>query len=105
MGLLSLVGVVVFIVSYSLGMGALPWVLMSETLPVNMKGFAGSIATVINWLTSWVVTMTADLLLNWSPGGTFTIYTIMNALALMFVILWVPETKGRTLEEIQSSFE
>ncbi|XP_058106152.1 sugar transporter ERD6-like 6 isoform X2 [Magnolia sinica] len=105
LSLVSLVGIPAFIVSYSLGMGALPWVIMSETLPMNMKGLVGSTATFVNWFTSWVITMTADLLLNWSSGGVFTLYTAMNAFAILFVILWVPETKGRTLEEIQSTFE
>ena len=99
-----------------------------QILPVNIKGLAGSIATLANWLTSWAITMTANLLLTWSSGGmhfcvcmcmcvscfywydsfittgTFTIYTLVSAFTVVFVSLWVPETKGRTLEEIQSSF-
>ncbi|XP_034683521.1 sugar transporter ERD6-like 6 isoform X2 [Vitis riparia] len=84
LGILSLVGLVI--------------------LPVSIKGLAGSIATLANWLTSWAVTMTANLLLSWSKGGTFAIYTLMTAFTIVFVSLWVPETKGRTLEEIQRSF-
>ncbi|KAK7821748.1 sugar transporter erd6-like 6, partial [Quercus suber] len=71
-------------------------------LPVNIKGLAGSIATLANWLKSWAITMTANLLLTWN--STFTIYTLVSAFTVVFVSLWVPETKGRTLEEIQSSF-
>ncbi|KAI3852896.1 hypothetical protein MKX03_003283 [Papaver bracteatum] len=104
LGILSLVGLVAFVISFSLGVGAIPWVIMSEILPVNIKSLAGSIATLANWLTSWVITMTANLLLNWSNGGTFTLYTIVSAFTVAFVALWVPETKGRTLEEIQWSF-
>ncbi|XP_050291385.1 sugar transporter ERD6-like 6 isoform X3 [Quercus robur] len=103
-GILSLVGLVALVISFSLGVGAIPWLIMSEILPVNIKGLAGSIATLANWLTSWVITMTANLLLTWSSGGTFTIYTLVSAFTVVFVSLWVPETKGRTLEEIQSSF-
>lgn len=104
MSILSVVGLVVFVVGFSLGMGAIPWLIMSEILPVNIKGLAGSTATLLNWFTSWGITMTANLLLGWSNGGTFTIYTVVSALTLVFVILYVPETKGRTLEEIQWSF-
>ncbi|KAL5752662.1 hypothetical protein ACOSQ2_023169 [Xanthoceras sorbifolium] len=104
LGILSLVGLVALVISFSLGVGAIPWVIMSEILPVNIKGLAGSIATLLNWLTSWVITMTANLLLTWSTGGTFTIYTITSALTVVFVTLWVPETRGRSLEEIQNSF-
>ncbi|KAF9612328.1 hypothetical protein IFM89_038931 [Coptis chinensis] len=104
MGILSLVGLVSFVVFFSLGIGAIPWVIMSEILPINIKGLAGSIATLANWLVSWLITMTANLLLHWSQGGTFTIYTVVSAFTVVFVALWVPETKGRTLEEIQWSF-
>ncbi|KAJ4964009.1 hypothetical protein NE237_023948 [Protea cynaroides] len=104
MAILALVGIVTFVVSFSLGIGAIPWVIMSEIMPVSIKGLAGSVATLCNWLTSWVITMTANLLLNWSSGGTFAIYTVVSTFTLVFVALWVPETKGRTLEEIQWSF-
>lgn len=75
-----------------------------QVLPVNIKGLAGSIATLSNWFSAWVVTMTANLLLDWSSAGTFTIYMAVSALTVAFVALFVPETKGRTLEEIQRSF-
>ncbi|XP_040970688.1 sugar transporter ERD6-like 6 isoform X3 [Gossypium hirsutum] len=104
MGILSVVGVVAMVVTFSLGMGAIPWIIMSEILPINIKGLAGSIATLSNWFFAWVVTMTANLLLDWSSGGTFTIYMMVSAFTIVFVTLWVPETKGRTLEEIQWSF-
>ncbi|XVF63845.1 hypothetical protein PTKIN_Ptkin09bG0119500 [Pterospermum kingtungense] len=104
MSILSVVGVVAMVVAFSLGMGPIPWVIMSEILPINIKGLAGSIATLSNWFIAWVVTMTANLLLDWSSGGTFTIYMLVSAFTIVFVTLWVPETKGRTLEEIQGSF-
>ncbi|KAJ8772697.1 hypothetical protein K2173_027874 [Erythroxylum novogranatense] len=103
-GILSVVGVVAMVISFSLGMGPIPWVIMSEILPINIKGLAGSAATLSNWFISWAVTMTANLLLSWSTGGTFTIYMVVSAFTIAFTSLWVPETKGRTLEEIQSSF-
>ncbi|KAH1080053.1 hypothetical protein J1N35_019814 [Gossypium stocksii] len=104
MGIMSLVGLVAFAISFCLGVGAIPWVIMSEILPVNIKGLAGSVATLFNWMTAWAVTMTANLLLSWSGGGTFTIYAGLAAFTLIFVARCVPETKGRSLEEIQSSF-
>ncbi|MED6171094.1 hypothetical protein PIB30_037476 [Stylosanthes scabra] len=100
----SVVGLVVMVIGFSLGLGPIPWLIMSEILPVSIKGLAGSVATMTNWLTAWVITMTANLLLSWSSGGTFTIYTVVAAFTVVFTALWVPETKGRTLEEIQSSF-
>ncbi|CAH8258225.1 unnamed protein product [Arabidopsis lyrata] len=104
LSILSVVGVVAMVVSFSLGMGPIPWLIMSEILPVNIKGLAGSIATLANWFFSWLITMTANLLLAWSSGGTFTLYGLVCAFTVVFVTLWVPETKGRTLEELQALF-
>ncbi|RID56113.1 hypothetical protein BRARA_G03336 [Brassica rapa] len=104
LSILSVVGVVAMVVSFSLGMGPIPWLIMSEILPVNIKGLAGSIATLANWFFSWLITMTANLLLAWSSGGTFTLYAVVCAFTVVFVTLWVPETKGKTLEELQALF-
>ncbi|KAK4754085.1 hypothetical protein SAY87_002189 [Trapa incisa] len=104
LGILSLIGLVTLVISYSLGIGAVPWIIMSEILPVSIKSLAGSVATFVNWLMAWAITMSANLLLSWSTGGTFTIYTVLSSLTVVFVSMLVPETKGRTLEEIQSSF-
>ncbi|KAB5569872.1 hypothetical protein DKX38_003665 [Salix brachista] len=119
-GILSVVGVVVSNGNYLLfGNGTHPvgnnvggtdirllcnCITAFKILPVNIKGLAGSVATLANWMVSFLITMTANLLLDWSTGGTFIIYMVVSAFALVFVSLWVPETKGRTLEEIQSSF-
>ncbi|KAL6493100.1 hypothetical protein OROGR_032859 [Orobanche gracilis] len=103
-GILSVVGVVCMIVFFSLGMGPIPWLIMSEILPPKIKGLAGSVATLANWFASWLVTMTAPLLLAWSSGGTFALYTVVCVFTVAFVSIWVPETKGKTLEEIQRSF-
>uniref|UniRef100_M1B994 Sugar transporter n=1 Tax=Solanum tuberosum TaxID=4113 RepID=M1B994_SOLTU len=104
LGILSLVGLVVLVMAFALGLGSIPWIIMSEILPVDIKSLGGSVATLANWLTSWVVTMTANLLLSWSEGGTFIIYTMVSASTVVFVRIWVPETKGKTLEEIQRFF-
>ncbi|CAN6900739.1 hypothetical protein HID58_083187 [Brassica napus] len=104
LSMVSVVGVVAMVIACSLGMGPIPWLIMSEILPVNIKGLAGSIATLANWFVSWLVTMTANMLLAWSSGGTFTLYALVCGFTVAFVSLWVPETKGKTLEEIQALF-
>ncbi|XP_050920234.1 sugar transporter ERD6-like 6 [Lathyrus oleraceus] len=101
LSLISVAGVVVMVIAFSLGLGAMPWIIMSEILPINIKGLAGSFATLANWFFSWLVTLTANLLLDWSSRGTFTIYTAVCVFTAGFVAIWVPETKGKTLEEIQ----
>jgi len=101
---LALTSLLVYIITFSLGMGPIPWIIMSEILPANMKGFAGSVATLGNWLASWAVTMTINIMLQWSSTGTFWIYSLVCIFTLLAVALWLPETKGRTLEEIEASF-
>ncbi|XP_050876820.1 sugar transporter ERD6-like 18 [Lathyrus oleraceus] len=101
LSLVSVAGVVIMVIAFSLGLGAMPWIIMSEILPINIKGLAGSFATLANWFFSWLVTLTTNLLLDWSSGGTFTIYTAVCVFTVGFVAIWVPETKGKTLEEIQ----
>ncbi|XP_057814286.2 sugar transporter ERD6-like 4 [Cryptomeria japonica] len=101
--ILALIGLLACIISFSIGMGAIPWIIMSEILPINVKGIAGSMATLANWSLSWAVTMTINLLLEWSETGTFMLYALFSGLTLTFVVLFVPETKGRTLEEIEAS--
>ncbi|KAL6564286.1 hypothetical protein OROMI_015736 [Orobanche minor] len=84
-------------------MGAVPWVVMSEIFPINIKGVAGSLATLVNWFGAWACSYTFNFLMSWSSYGTFVLYASVNALAILFVIKVVPETKGRTLEQIQTA--
>ncbi|GLJ20322.1 hypothetical protein SUGI_0368960 [Cryptomeria japonica] len=101
---LALTSLLVYIISFSIGIGPIPWIIISEILPVNVKGLGGSVANLTNWLSSWIVTMTINMLLEWSSAGTFLLYAFISALTLAFVALRVPESKGRTLEEIEASF-
>ncbi|KAA8537620.1 hypothetical protein F0562_027228 [Nyssa sinensis] len=54
LGIIAVVGVVCMIVAFSLGMGPIPWIIMSEILPINIKGLAGSVATLANWFFAWL---------------------------------------------------
>uniref|UniRef100_A0A0D3AFK3 Major facilitator superfamily (MFS) profile domain-containing protein n=1 Tax=Brassica oleracea var. oleracea TaxID=109376 RepID=A0A0D3AFK3_BRAOL len=99
---LAVSGVLVYIGSFSIGMGAIPWVIMSEIFPINLKGTAGGLVTVVNWLSSWFVSLTFNFLMIWSPHGAFYVYGGVCVLAIIFIAKLVPETKGKTLEEIQA---
>ncbi|XP_073027668.1 sugar transporter ERD6-like 16 isoform X4 [Primulina eburnea] len=170
---LAISGVLVYVASFSIGMGAVPWVIMSEIFPIHVKGIAGSLVVLVNWSGAWAVSYTFNFLMSWSPpgnhkngtyftraittcigsqikyfqiprdfsevasfmapssflhhsltskdfkdstmlyflrnfwhtsiSGTFSVYAGFCALAVLFVAKIVPETKGRTLEEIQAS--
>ncbi|XP_034229814.1 sugar transporter ERD6-like 7 isoform X2 [Prunus dulcis] len=99
--ILAVTGILIYIGSFSIGMGAVPWIVMSEIFPINIKGQAGSFATLVNWLGAWLCSYTFNFLMSWSSYGTFILYAAINTLAILFVILMVPETKGKTLEQIQ----
>ncbi|RHN44644.1 putative major facilitator, sugar transporter, major facilitator superfamily [Medicago truncatula] len=68
---LAVTGILVYIGSFSIGMGAIPWVVMSEIFPVNIKGQAGSIATIVNWFGAWLCSYTFNFLMSWSSYGKY----------------------------------
>ncbi|KAK3200382.1 hypothetical protein Dsin_023797 [Dipteronia sinensis] len=101
----AVVGVMVYIGSFSVGAGPVPWVIMSEIFPINVKGTAGSLVTLVNWFGSWAVSYSFFYLFTWSSWGVFFLYAFVCVMAILFTIVLVPETKGRTLEEIQASID
>ncbi|XP_057535071.1 sugar transporter ERD6-like 7 [Amaranthus tricolor] len=101
--ILAVTGILVYISAFSVGMGAVPWVVMSEIFPINVKGVAGSLATLVNWFGAWLISYTFNFLMEWNSCGTFIIYALINAASIIFVIMVVTETKGRTLEQIQAA--
>ncbi|XP_019168338.1 PREDICTED: sugar transporter ERD6-like 8 [Ipomoea nil] len=96
-------GVLVYIAAFSMGMGAVPWIIMSEVFPLHVKGIGGAMVTLMNWITTWAVSFSFTFLMLWSTYGTFLIFAAVCALGIVFIYKMVPETKGRTLEEIHAS--
>ncbi|EEF49773.1 sugar transporter ERD6-like 5 isoform X2 [Ricinus communis] len=101
--ILVYIGIMGFSISFPFGMAGIPWIIMSEVFPINIKGVAGSLVIAINWTCSWVVSYTFNFMMEWSSSGTFFIYAGVCALAVLFIAKVVPETKGRMLEELQAS--
>ncbi|XP_057722965.1 sugar transporter ERD6-like 16 [Arachis stenosperma] len=99
---LAVAGVMIYVAAFSIGLGPVPWVIMSEIFPIHVKGTAGSLVVLVNWLGAWVVSYTFNFLMSWSSPGTLFLYGGCSLLTVVFVAKFVPETKGKTLEEIQS---
>lgn len=102
---LALLSMGVFITGFALGWGPIPWLLMSEILPVKVRGFAGAVCVLTNWTMAFVVTKTfQDMMTLLTSAGTFWLFSSMCVLNLVFTVVFVPETKGKTLEQIEALF-
>lgn len=103
-GWLPLACFVIYVVGFSLGFGPVPWLMMGEILPSKVRGTAASVATSFNWLCTFLVTKTfTDMLVVMGTYGAFWLFGTVCVIALFFVFFFVPETQGRSLEDIELS--
>jgi SP family xylose:H+ symportor-like MFS transporter len=102
-GLLILLITLCTIACYALSLAPVTWVLISEIFPNRIRGLGVSISVSALWLASFLLTFTFPIL-NQGLGtaGTFWIYGAICMAGFLFVLARVPETKGKTLEEIES---
>ncbi|CAM8891720.1 unnamed protein product [Rhodiola kirilowii] len=100
---LVFIGLMLYIACLAFGTGFIPLVIMSEIFPVNMKGAAGSLVLVISSVCSLITTYTFLFALEWSSAGVFFMFFAICGGGLLFAVKFVPETKCRTLEDIQKS--
>ena len=105
-GIVTVLALVVFIASFAFSMGPVVWTLISEIYPNRVRGRAVSIATAANWFAAFLVTQffltVVDAI---GEATTFIIFAVLCAVTYVFVHRYVPETKGRSLEEIQADWE
>jgi sugar porter (SP) family MFS transporter len=100
---LALVCLIVYIASFAVGLGPVFWLMISEIFPLRVRGAAMSACTVANWSFNFLVSFTfLSLVGAISRSGVFWLYAVIGIVALVFFAVRVPETKGRTLEEIES---
>ena len=103
--LLLLVFIVLFLIGFAGSTGAVTWVVISEIFPTRVRGAAMGVAVMVLWAADYVVSQTFPMLAEGiGPANTFFCYAFCCALGLIFTIFKVPETKGRTLEEIEKSW-
>lgn len=112
-GMLSLIGVLIFIASFALSMGPVVWVLLSEMFPNKIRSVAMSVAVAAQWAANYVVSQSFPMVMgsetnNSAPWNGSLPYFIFIAFILIIVFVtykFIPETKGKTLEEIEGFWE
>lgn len=103
---LPLVCLVLFNFGFNVAFGPIPWLMMGELFPVRAKGIAGSFATVVNRLFAFIMSKCfVDITNLIHLYGGFWLCCAFSAVAIPFVVFCVPETKGKSLEEIEEKFK
>ncbi|KAM6915152.1 solute carrier family 2, facilitated glucose transporter member 12 [Xenentodon cancila] len=97
----SLISLLVYVAAFSVSLGPMVYVVLSEIFPMGVRGRAVSVVSAVNWATNLLISMTFLTITEriGLPNVMF-LYSAMSFVLLVFIILCVPETKGRTLEEI-----
>jgi sugar porter (SP) family MFS transporter len=101
-GLVTLCALVVYIACFAFSLGPVVWTIINEIYPREVRGRMVSIATAVNWLAAWLVSQFFLTLIHGiGASATFWLFAALCLVALAWVIRSVPETKARTLEQIQ----
>lgn len=90
-----------FVGCFAMSLGPIPWVIISEIFPTKMRGTAMSLAIVVLWVGVVIISQFTPVLLKMGESITFWIFMINAILFLIFTVRFIPETKGKTLEEIE----
>ncbi|XP_063434964.1 solute carrier family 2, facilitated glucose transporter member 8-like [Mytilus trossulus] len=102
---LAVGSLIIYIIGFSLGWGPIPLLAMSELFPARARGAASGIAIFVNWLCAFIVTKQFSLVQDWfGEAVTFWIFGAFCLGGVMFVIKYLPETKGKSLEDIELYF-
>ncbi|MER6407948.1 sugar porter family MFS transporter [Streptomyces viridosporus] len=96
----ALVAAHAFVLFFAMSLGVAAWVLLGEMFPSRIRAAALGVAACAQWVANWLVTATFPSMAEWNLSGSYVIYAIFATLAVPFILKWVPETKGRTLEEM-----
>jgi len=107
-GYLALGCMMLYVASFALSWGPVVWVLLSEIFPNKIRGKAMAVAVAAQWISNYLVSLTFPMMNDnsvlteqFNHGFAYWVYGIMSLLAMWFVWKYVPETKGKTLEEME----
>jgi SP family galactose:H+ symporter-like MFS transporter len=105
-GYIAIGSLALYVASFAIGLGPVFWLMISEIYPLKVRGSAMSIATVVNWGVNLVVALTFLTLVNTlGRPQTFWLYAVIGIAAWVFIYRLVPETKQKTLEEIEAHWQ
>lgn len=100
-GISTLVFIIIYTASFMMSWGPICWVLISEIFPNKIRGRAIAIAVAAQWAANYFISSTYPAMMEFSGGMTYSFYGLMSLLSFLFVWKMVPETKGKTLEEME----
>ncbi len=100
-GIGTLVFIIIYTASFMMSWGPICWVLISEIFPNKIRGRAVALAVVAQWASNYFISSTYPSMMEFSGAFTYGFYGLMSVLSLIFVWKMVPETKGKTLEELE----
>ncbi|WP_025849336.1 sugar porter family MFS transporter [Paenibacillus ehimensis] len=102
-GPLVLVSILVYVAAFAISLGPVVWVLLSEIFPNRIRGRATAIASMSLWAADYIVSQSFPPMLNTAgPAMTFWIFGVLSLVTFLFTWRVVPETKGKSLEEIEA---
>ncbi len=101
-GISTLVFIIIYTASFMMSWGPICWVLISEIFPNKIRGRAVAIAVAAQWTANYLISSTYPAMMEFSGGLTYWFYGLMSILSFFFVWKMIPETKGKTLEEMES---
>ena len=99
-GIVPVLSVIVYAAFFMMSWGPICWVLISEIFPNTIRGKAVAIAVAFQWIFNYIISSTFPALYDFSPMFAYSLYGIICIAAAFFVWRWVPETKGKTLEDM-----
>ena len=99
-GVAALVSASAFVLFYAASWGVVMWVLLGEMFPPRIRAAALALGTATNWIANWLVTVSFPSMRDWNLPATYFVYAAFSLISLFFVVRYLKETKGRSLEEM-----
>ncbi|MDR1200208.1 MAG: D-xylose transporter XylE [Tannerellaceae bacterium] len=100
-GISTLVFIIIYTASFMMSWGPICWVLIAEIFPNKIRGQAVAVAVAAQWTANYLISSTYPPMMNYSGALTYGFYGLMAVLSALFVWKMIPETKGKTLEEME----